>query len=36
MSILSLQTMKPRATDNGLLGNSCTSSTLMCCNGAQN
>jgi hypothetical protein len=35
MSVLSLQTLKPRATDNGALGNSCTSSTNNCCNGQQ-
>jgi hypothetical protein len=35
MSVLSLQTLKPRAAENGLFGNSCTSSTNNCCNGAQ-
>ena len=31
MSILNLQTLKPRAKDNSALGNSCTSSNIGCC-----
>jgi len=34
MSVLSLQTLKPRAKDHGMLGNSCSSSSSVCCNGA--
>lgn len=36
MSVLSLQTLKPRARDEGrFLGNSCTSSSNSCCNGKE-
>jgi len=36
MSILGLQTLKPRARDEGrFVGNSCSSSSSSCCNGAE-
>jgi hypothetical protein len=31
MSVLDLQTLEPRVADNGVLGNSCSSSTSRCC-----
>lgn len=33
MNILSLQNLKPRALEYGVLGNSCSSSFFTCCNG---
>jgi hypothetical protein len=36
MNVLSLQTLKPRARDEGkFMGNSCSSSHTGCCNGVQ-
>lgn len=34
MNILSLQSLAPQAPSVGILGNSCSSSTNNCCNGA--
>lgn len=34
MNVLSLQNLKPQAPAVGILGNSCSSSTRQCCNGA--
>ena len=36
MSVLRLQKLQPRATEYGVLGNSCSSSNHSCCNGGTN